>query len=132
MFSSTACEYYWILLWILTLLSALNIYANIAHPEIVRQSRLKWETEIYWRCHEILFEKVTGPQNIQLYGPLGYKKLFQKFVKPSRPLSYILNVHSLMMKSQKKSFRNILVFLLRSWSQTMVHEGLILRKILKY
>ena len=54
----------WILLWILTLLSALNISVNITHPEILRQSRLKWETEINWRGHEISFEKVTGPWNI--------------------------------------------------------------------
>ena len=54
----------WILLWILTLLSALNISVNITHPEILRQSRVKWETEINWRGHEIFFEKVTGPWNI--------------------------------------------------------------------
>ena len=29
------------LLWILTLLSTLNISVNITHPEVLRQSRLK-------------------------------------------------------------------------------------------
>ena len=28
-------------------------------------------------------KKITGPWNIQVYGLLGYKNLFKKFVKPS-------------------------------------------------
>ena len=54
----------WILLWILTLLNALNNSVNITHPEILRKSKLKWETEINWRGHEIFLEKVTRPWNI--------------------------------------------------------------------
>ena len=54
----------WILLWILTLLSAFNISANIIHLEILRKSRLKRETEINWRRRKIFLEKVTGPRNI--------------------------------------------------------------------
>ena len=53
----------WILLWILKLLSALNIPLNINHPEILRQLRFKWETEINWRGHKIFLEKVTGSWN---------------------------------------------------------------------
>ena len=54
----------WVLLWILKLLSALNIAVNTTQPEILRQWGLKWETEINWRGHEVYFEKVTGSWNI--------------------------------------------------------------------
>ena len=58
-----------ILLWILKLLSALNTTHNLSvvnttHPEILRQWRLKLETKINRRGHEIFFEKVTGPWTI--------------------------------------------------------------------
>ena len=33
---------------------------NITHPTILRQSRLKRETEINWKGYEIFLEKVTG------------------------------------------------------------------------
>ena len=45
------------------------------------------------KVYEIFSEKLTGPWNIYLYGPLDYKT---SFVKPSGPLSYILNVLSLI------------------------------------
>ena len=42
------------------------------------------------RGHEVFYKKATGPGNIWLYDPLGYEILFEKFVKPSSPSSYIL------------------------------------------
>ena len=67
----------WILLWVLTLFSALNISVNTTHLEILRQSRLKCKTRL---------KLIVGAT-------------FEKFLKPSAPpssLSYILNVHSLI------------------------------------
>ena len=77
----------WMLLWILTLFRALNISVNTTHPEILQQSRFKWETKFNWRSHE----KDTGPWNIYLYSPLGHKIFFEKFVKPSSlPTTYLM------------------------------------------
>ena len=50
--------------------------------------------------HEIFSEKITGPWNIQVYGLLGHEKFFEKFLKPSGPLSYVLNVCSLIAVSR--------------------------------
>ena len=76
----------WVLLWLLTLFSALDISVNTTHPEILRLSKLHCESKINWRGHEIFLEKVTGPWNIQLYDLLGYKMFFEKSLKPSAPL----------------------------------------------
>ena len=45
--------------------------------------------------HEIFSENITGPWNIEVYGLLTYEIFFEKLVKPSGALSYILNVRSL-------------------------------------
>ena len=83
MLSSIICEcYFWILLWMSTLLITLNNSVNITCPEILRRPSLKWETEINWSGHEIFLEKVTGTWNFYLFGPLGYKIFFEKLVKP--------------------------------------------------
>ena len=63
-----------------------EFFCKCYSPRSTRQSRLKWETEINWRGHEIFLEKL----------------FFEKFVKPLPPHpspSYILNVHSLTVIS---------------------------------
>ena len=74
---------------------ALNISVNIVHSEILRQSRLKWETQINWRGHEIFSLMV-----------LWTTKFFLKnFIKSSSPLLsypfYILNVHSFIARNEE-------------------------------
>ena len=109
--SSIICEcYFWILLWMSTLLIALNNSVNITCPEILRWPSLKWETEINWSGHEIFLEKVTGTWNFYLFGPLGYKIFFGKTLRlPSPPPAYLYNVHSLKKDFSYYSFLQFII-----------------------
>ena len=85
----------WILLWILTHFSALDISVNTTHLEILQQSRLKWETRFNWRGHEFFFQKSNWAMKyLALWSP-GLQNIFWKICKTLHPPSYILNVHSL-------------------------------------
>ena len=86
----------WILLWILTLFSALSISVNTNHLEILRQSRLRWETKFNWKGHETFFRKsYWAMKYLALWSP-GLKNIFWKIWKKIfQPPSYILDVHSL-------------------------------------
>ena len=75
-----------ILLWILTLFRALNISVNTTHPEILQQSRLKWETKFNWRGHQTFFRKS--------YWTMKYLALWTPWLQNILPPSYILDVDS--------------------------------------
>ena len=69
-----------------------NLNITEYYPEILLQVGPKQETKTDERGHEIFSEKITGPWNIYVYGLLGYKIFFQKFVKhpPAPPPTYLM------------------------------------------
>ena len=73
-----------ILFWVLTLFSALNISVNTTHPEILRQSRLRWETKFNWRGHEMFFWKSHWAMKyLALWSPGLLNIFWEIWEKPS-------------------------------------------------
>ena len=73
-----------ILFWILTLFSALNISVNTTHPEILRQSRLRWETKFNWWGHEMFFQKCHWVMKyLALWSPELQNIFWKIWEKPS-------------------------------------------------
>ena len=100
---------FWLILWILTLFSALNISVNTAHPDILRQLRLKWEIKFNWGRGEVgegawkgghenmkfFFSKSLLSHEISSSIAPMLQKVFWKICKILRPPNYIPDVHSL-------------------------------------